>query len=85
MHKNDLNVSIIALNQLKGIGRKRIETILKKVSNPNDYSFFKLVEIGISINIFSNVSNDQVCKKNIIKIHDDILYLYLFFKINIFD
>ncbi|MEG0075216.1 MAG: DNA-processing protein DprA [Eubacterium sp.] len=78
MHKNDLNVSIIALNQLKGIGRKRIETILKKVSNPNDYSFFKLVEIGISINIFSKNNpigmfldaRDQaneilkICKKN---------------------
>lgn len=56
MNKNDLNRSIIALCQLKGIGRKKVKTILKSVDNPADYHLLELVEIGISLNVFSRNS-----------------------------
>lgn len=56
MSKNDLNRSIIALCQLKGIGRKKVKTILNSVDNPADYHLLELVEIGISTNVFSRNS-----------------------------
>lgn len=57
MNENgNLNRSIIALCQMKGIGRKKVKIILNSIDNPVDYGLFELIEIGVSLNVFPKSS-----------------------------
>ena len=80
MNSLEINRSIIALSQIKGLGRKKIGRILEEISDFNHASFMELIEIGIRLNLLSKMSpigeflNARIAANNILAIceHNDI-------------
>lgn len=51
--KRNLEFFIVALSQLKGIGRTRIKNVLEAMNAPRECSLFDLIVAGVKQNIFS--------------------------------
>ena len=72
MNSLEINRSIIALSQIKGLGRKKIGRILEEISDFNHASFMELIEIGIRLNLLSKMSpigeflNARIAANNIV-------------------
>lgn len=53
---DNFTISLIALSTIKGIGRKKIQTLINEMDNPFQSGYLSYVEKGIEINIFSRMT-----------------------------